>query len=280
MNLSDYVKLVFRAIRQTWSLLGIELRLRYSIRRSIHLRWITRQGEIYPNQLHCIRQRFFLFAGVAGLLGLGCHKLSFPSQTATTYNKTFSYCLPSSATDTGHLTFGSAGISSSVKFTPTSTIRAGASFYGLDIVGISVGGEKLEISPTVFSAPGAIIDSGTVVSRLPPKAYAALRAAFKEKMSQYPNTSAVSIFDTCFNLSGVKTVTVPTVVFAFRGGAVVELGWKGTLYAFNTSQVCLAFAGNKDDNDIAIFGNIQQQTLEVVYDGAGGRVGFAPDGCK
>ncbi|KAG2269732.1 hypothetical protein Bca4012_071860 [Brassica carinata] len=181
--------------------------------------------------------------------------LSFPSQTATTYNKTFSYCLPSSASDTGHLTFGSAGISSSVKFTPTSTIRAGASFYGLDIVGISVGGEKLEISPTVFSAPGAIIDSGTVVSRLPPKAYAALRAAFKEKMSQYPNTSAVSIFDTCFNLSGVKTVTVPTVVFAFRGGAV-------------------------DDNDIAIFGNIQQQTLEVVYDGAGGRVGFAPDGCK
>ncbi|CAN7093918.1 unnamed protein product [Brassica rapa subsp. narinosa] len=99
-------------------------------------------------------------------------------------------------------------------------------------------------------------------------------------MSQYPGTSAVSIFDTCFDLSGVKTVTVPTVVFAFRGGAVVELGGKGTLYAFNTSQVCLAFVGNRDDNDIAIFGNIQQQTLEVVYDGAGGRVGFAPDGCK
>ncbi|CAN7093919.1 unnamed protein product, partial [Brassica rapa subsp. narinosa] len=83
-----------------------------------------------------------LFAGAAGLLGLGRHKHSFPSQTATTYNKTFSYCLPSSPSDTGHLTFGSAGISSSVIFTPTSTVRAGASFYGLDIVGISVGGEK------------------------------------------------------------------------------------------------------------------------------------------
>ncbi|CAH8281994.1 unnamed protein product [Eruca vesicaria subsp. sativa] len=221
-----------------------------------------------------------LFTGVAGLLGLGRDKLSFPSQTAASYNKIFSYCLPSSASYTGHLTFGSAGISRSVKFTPISTITDGTSFYGLDIVGISVGGQKLEIPPTVFSTPGALIDSGTVISRLPPKAYAALRSAFKAKMSQYRNTSGVSILDTCFDLTGFKTVTIPTVSFYFSGGAVVELGSKGILYAFKMSQVCLAFAGNSDENNAAIFGNVQQQTLEVVYDGAGGRVGFAPNGCK
>lgn len=48
-----------------------------------------------------------LFTGVAGLLGLGRDKLSFPLQTASAYNKIFSYCLPSSASYTGHLTFGS-----------------------------------------------------------------------------------------------------------------------------------------------------------------------------
>ncbi|ESQ41027.1 hypothetical protein EUTSA_v10013429mg [Eutrema salsugineum] len=221
-----------------------------------------------------------LFTGVAGLLGLGRDKLSFPSQTATTYNKMFSYCLPSSASYTGHLTFGSAGISRSVKYTPISTITDGTSFYGLDIVGITVGGQKLAIPSTVFSTPGALIDSGTVISRLPPKAYAALRSAFKAKMSKYPSTSAVSILDTCFDLTGFKTVTIPKVAFSFSGGAVVELGSKGILYPFKVSQVCLAFAGNSDDNNAAIFGNVQQQTLEVVYDGAGGRVGFAPNGCS
>ncbi|KAL1195000.1 Aspartyl protease family protein [Cardamine amara subsp. amara] len=221
-----------------------------------------------------------LFKGVAGLLGLGRDNLSFPSQTATAYNKVFSYCLPSSASYTGHLTFGSAGISRSVKFTPISTITEGTSFYGLDIVGITVGGQKLAIPSTVFSTPGALIDSGTVITRLPPKAYAALRNAFKAKMSKYPTTSAVSILDTCFDLSGYKTVTIPKVSFSFSGGAAVELGSKGIFYAFKISQVCLAFAGNSDDSNAAIFGNVQQQTLEVVYDGAGGRVGFAPNGCS
>ncbi|CAH8270713.1 unnamed protein product [Arabidopsis lyrata] len=221
-----------------------------------------------------------LFTGVAGLLGLGRDKLSFPSQTATAYNKIFSYCLPSSASYTGHLTFGSAGISRSVKFTPISTITDGTSFYGLNIVAITVGGQKLPIPSTVFSTPGALIDSGTVITRLPPKAYAALRSSFKAKMSKYPTTSGVSILDTCFDLSGFKTVTIPKVAFSFSGGAVVELGSKGIFYAFKISQVCLAFAGNSDDSNAAIFGNVQQQTLEVVYDGAGGRVGFAPNGCS
>ncbi|CAH8357451.1 unnamed protein product [Eruca vesicaria subsp. sativa] len=219
-----------------------------------------------------------LFTGVAGLLGLGRDNLSFPSQTATTYNKIFSYCLPSSASYTGHLTFGSTGISRSVKFTPISTITDGTSFYGVDIVAITVGDQKLAIPATVFTTPGALIDSGTVITRLPPKAYAALRNAFKARMSQYPSASGVSILDTCFDLSRFKTVTIPRVVFSFRGGAVVELGSTGVLYAISKSQVCLAFAGNSDDNNAAIFGNVQQQTLEVVYDGAGGRIGFAPNG--
>ncbi|KAG2300829.1 hypothetical protein Bca52824_037301 [Brassica carinata] len=124
--------------------------------------------------------------GAAGLLGLGRDELSFPSQTAATYNNIFSYCLPSSSRYTGHLTFGSAGISSSVQFTPISTIRNSTTFYGLDLIGISVGDQKLEIPPTVFSTPGALIDSGTVISRLPPRAYEALRSAFKARMSRYP----------------------------------------------------------------------------------------------
>ncbi|XP_010555463.1 PREDICTED: aspartyl protease family protein At5g10770 [Tarenaya hassleriana] len=221
-----------------------------------------------------------LFNGVAGLLGLGRDQLSFPSQTASRYNKVFSYCLPSSAATTGHLTFGSAGLSRSVKFTPLSSVTDGTSFYGLDIVGISVAGQKLTIPSTVFSSAGALIDSGTVITRLPPKAYSALKSAFQASMSRYPTAPAVSILDTCYDLTGYRTVAIPKVGFLFSGGVDVELDATGILYALKISQVCLGFASNSDDSSVAIFGNVQQQTLEVVYDGRGGRVGFAPGGCK
>ncbi|KAG2300836.1 hypothetical protein Bca52824_037308 [Brassica carinata] len=241
----------------------------------------TLNSDVFHNvNFGCGENNQGLFYGAAGLLGLGRGTFSFPSQTAMTYNNVFSYCLPSSPDYTGHLTFGSSGgLSTSVKYTPVSKVRDSASFYGLDIVGITVAGKELEIPVTVFSTAGAIIDSGTVITRLPPKAYVALRTAFKENMENYTSTMGHSILDTCYNFTGLESVEIPKVSLSFRGGADVEVDSKGILYVFDVSEVCLAFAGNGNDDDVAIFGNVQQKTLQVVYDGAGGRVGFAPDGC-
>ncbi|CAH2073182.1 unnamed protein product [Thlaspi arvense] len=213
---------------------------------------------------------------VAGILGLGPGELSFPSQTAKTFNKIFSYCLPSSASNfAGHLTFGSAGISKSVKYTPVSS----ESSHRLNIVGITVCDKQLEIPSTVFSTSSAVIDSGTMITRLPSIAYSALESAFKEKMSIYKITSASEILETCYDFSGLKTVTIPKIAFSFGGGTIVELDPKGILYPIKISQVCFAFARNNKDTDATIFGNVQQQTLQVVYDGAAKRIGFAPNGC-
>ena len=219
-----------------------------------------------------------LFEGAAGLLGLGRDKLSLPSQTALKYNKFFSYCLPSSASSTGFLTFGNGGLSKSVKFTALSTISQGSSFYGIDITGIRVGGQQLSISASLFTTAGTIIDSGTVITRLPPTAYAALRSAFRKQMSRYPMAQPLSILDTCYDFSNYSSVIVPKLSFFFSGGVEVPIDAKGILYVISISQVCLAFAGNSDDTDVAIFGNTQQKTLQVVYDGAGGRVWFATGG--
>ncbi|CAN6865768.1 unnamed protein product [Brassica oleracea] len=219
-----------------------------------------------------------LFNGAAGLLGLGRGESSFPSQTAAKYNNIFSYCLPSSPEYTGHLTFGSAGLSNSVKYTPISSTAA-SSFYGLDIVGISVDDKQLEIPSTVFSTSGAIIDSGTVITRLPLKAYEALRTAFKAKMLNYKTTLGSVLLDTCYDFTGLKTMSIPKVSFSFKGGTVVELDSKGVLYIYDTSKVCLAFTNNTSVGNVTIFGNVQQKTMQVVYDRPGGRVGFAPNGC-
>ncbi|KAF2535110.1 hypothetical protein F2Q68_00022954 [Brassica cretica] len=237
--------------------------------------------DVFDNvNFGCGQNNFGLFKGIAGLLGLDRGKFSFPSQTAMTYNNIFSYCLPSSPEYTGHLTFGSGGLSNSVKYTSiSSVVHESASFYGLDILGIPVDDKELEIPVTVFSTPGAIIDSGTVITRLPPMAYAALRTAFKEKMLNYKTTLGRSILDTCYDFTGQETMNIPKVSFSFKGGTVVELDSTGVLYVFNKSTVCLAFTGNDNDDDMAIFGNVQQKTMQVVYDGPGGRVGFAPNGC-
>ncbi|CAK8565654.1 unnamed protein product [Lathyrus sativus] len=221
-----------------------------------------------------------LFNGIAGLLGLGRHPISFVQQTSQKYGNTFSYCLPPTSSGVGHLTFGGAADNNYLSYTPSPAASRGASFYFLDIVGISVGRTKLPISSSLFTSGGAVIDSGTVITRLPPTVYTSLRDSFKKGMSKYPPASSFSLFDTCYDLSGVEVVSIPKVNFFFGGGVTVELVAPGILYVLSLKQVCLAFAANGDDSDVTIFGNVQQRTLEVVYDVGGGRIGFGSNGCK
>ncbi|CAJ1964047.1 unnamed protein product [Sphenostylis stenocarpa] len=220
-----------------------------------------------------------LFGGSAGLIGLGRHPISFVQQTTSKYGKIFSYCLPSTSSSTGYLTFGAAN-SRRLVYTSLSSTSRSSSFYELDIAAITVAGVKLSLTPSLFSTGGVIIDSGTVITRLPPTAYAALRSAFRQGMSKYPPAPELSLLDTCYDLSEYKVISIPKISFVFGGPATVELQAQGILYVASIKQVCLAFAPNGDDSDVTIFGNVQQRTLEVVYDVGGGRIGFGAGGCK
>ena len=102
-----------------------------------------------------------LFNGFAGLLSLGRAQVSLVKQTAQKYGQFFSYCLPSTTSSTDHLTFGKGnGVSNTIKFTPMLKLSQGPSFYGINLIGISVGGRKLSIPTSIFSTVGTIIDSG------------------------------------------------------------------------------------------------------------------------
>nr|XP_043617039.1 aspartyl protease family protein At5g10770-like [Erigeron canadensis] len=219
------------------------------------------------------------FNGAAGLLGLGRDNLSIVSQTATKYGKVFSYCLPSKSSATGYLTFGSSIVSKNVKYTPFSPQSQGSNFYGLDLLAIYVSGTKLAISPTVFTSAGMIIDSGTVITRLPPTAYSALRKAFRAGMKKYKLTKPFSILDTCYDVTNTSNVTIPKISMLWGGNVLVETPPSGIIYKNGNSQVCLAYASNMKDSELAVFGNFQQQTLQVVYDENAKKVGFAPGGC-
>ncbi|KAB2598933.1 protein ASPARTIC PROTEASE IN GUARD CELL 1-like [Pyrus ussuriensis x Pyrus communis] len=223
------------------------------------------------------------FLGIAGLLGLGRNKISLIEQTAAKYGRYFSYCLPVDQSSKGFLRLGNdGGNTAAIKFTPLTTLAVEESFYGLDLVGISVSGQQVSIPSTIFST-GTLIDSGTVITQLPAAAYTAMRDAFREGMKSYGEPKTVlEKLDTCYDLRAynLETVSFPAVAFTFGGGLTLELKLAGTVIVIvDTSQVCLAFSPTPEDQLPGIIGNIQQIGFEVVYDVAGGKIGFATGSC-
>nr|ACF79109.1 unknown [Zea mays] len=151
-------------------------------------------------------------------------------------------------------------------------------FYLVNLTGITVGGQEVE--STGFSAR-AIVDSGTVITSLVPSVYNAVRAEFMSQLAEYPQAPGFSILDTCFNMTGLKEVQVPSLTLVFDGGAEVEVDSGGVLYfvSSDSSQVCLAVASLKSEDETSIIGNYQQKNLRVVFDTSASQVGFAQETC-
>ncbi|KAJ0030340.1 hypothetical protein Pint_12547 [Pistacia integerrima] len=100
-------------------------------------------------------------------------------------------------------------------------------------------------------------------------------------MAGYPVTQPYYFWlDTCYDFSGYTSIPVPDMSFFFGDDVEVKLDVTGILYVVSASKVCLAFTPIKNADEVTVFGNAQQKTLEVVYDGVGERVGFAPRGCS
>ncbi|GAB2227666.1 hypothetical protein Droror1_Dr00009493 [Drosera rotundifolia] len=242
---------------------------------------LTQNDVAYNYMFGCGENNEGLFTGISGLMGLGRNAVSFVSQTANKYGKFFSYCIPSTESSTGYLSFGKPSTGTKpIAYTQLLSYSRAPSFYFISLQAIIVGGTKLSIPASVFSTSGTIIDSGTVITRLPPTAYTALAKEYAKQMSKYPRAPAFSILSVCFDLSGYEKVTVPIVTLVFLGNVKVNLGAVGTLYVISASQVCLAFAGNSGTTDVGILGNTQQRTLSVRYDVNGGKLGFVPGGCN
>ncbi|KAK1316792.1 Protein ASPARTIC PROTEASE IN GUARD CELL 1 [Acorus calamus] len=213
-------------------------------------------SDVFPHFLFgCGQNNRGLFRGYAGLLGLSRTNLSIISQTSRAFAGVFSYCLPSSSYHLGYLTFGSSKN--------------------------SVMGQPLDIPPSVFAHAGTVVDSGTVVTRLPRTAYEVLQKAYRAGLAEYPRAPPLAFLDTCFDFSGHETVAVPRVTMHFDGGVDVVVDPSGLFVAERESQVCLAIAGNENDEDIGIVGNMQQRRHELVFDVGNGRLGFGDNwGCN
>ncbi|RLN13027.1 hypothetical protein C2845_PM09G12630 [Panicum miliaceum] len=213
-----------------------------------------------------------------GLVGLGGAPESLVVRTSSVYGGAFSYCLPAQNSEAGFLALGGAPSANTSGFVFTPMRVEVATFYVVNLTGISVGGKQLDIPPAVFSkSTGMVIDSGTVVTELPNTAYSALRTAFRSAMTAYPLLPPNDDLgvDTCYNLTGFSNVTVPTVALTFDGGVRIDLDVPNGILL----EGCLAFQEAGPDEFPGILGNVNQRTFEVLYDVSHGKVGFRAGAC-
>ncbi|KAJ0096189.1 hypothetical protein Patl1_16438 [Pistacia atlantica] len=213
-----------------------------------------------------------MFVGAAGLLGLGGGSLSFVGQLGGQTGGAFNYCLVSRGTGaSGSLEFGRGALPVGAAWVPLVRNPRATSFYYVGLSGLGVGGMRVPISEDIFRLNqlgygGVVMDTGTAVTRLPTVAYEAFR------------DSLVSIFDTCYNLFGFVSVRVPTVSFYFSGGPILTLPANNFLIPVDDAGTfCFAFAPSP--SGLSIIGNIQQEGIQISFDGANGFVGFGPNVC-
>ncbi|VAI60232.1 unnamed protein product [Triticum turgidum subsp. durum] len=215
-----------------------------------------------------------LFGRSAGLMGLARNKLSLLYQLAPTLGYSFSYCLPSSSSS-GYLSIGSYN-PGQYSYTPMVSSTLDDSLYFIKLSGMTVAGKPLAISSSEYSSLPTIIDSGTVITRLPTTVYDSLSKAVAGAMKGTKRADAYSILDTCF-VGQASSLRVPAVSMGFSGGAALKLSAQNLLVDVDSSTTCLAFAPARS---AAIIGNTQQQTFSVVYDVKSNRIGFAAGGCR
>ncbi|XP_051131103.1 protein ASPARTIC PROTEASE IN GUARD CELL 2 [Andrographis paniculata] len=225
-----------------------------------------------------------MFVGAAGLLGLGGGSMSLVGQLGGQTGGVFSYCLVSRGTESsGSLEFGRSTLPVGAAWVPLLRNPRAPSFYYIGLSGLGVGGTRVPISEDIFRLDelgngGVVMDTGTAVTRLPAAAYAAFRDTFMAQTANLPRAPEVSIFDTCYDLNGFVTVRVPTVSFFLSGGPILTLPARNFIIPVDEKGTfCFAFAPSP--SSLSIIGNIQQEGIQITFDGANGYVGFGPNVC-
>ncbi|PIA45981.1 hypothetical protein AQUCO_01600323v1 [Aquilegia coerulea] len=231
----------------------------------------------------CGRNNKGLFGGTSGILGLGRSQVSLISQTSRRFNGIFSYCLPDNE-DPSSLILGenSSVYKNSTPITYTRMLLNPqlSNFYLLNLTGMTVGGVNLQAPG--FNNSGIILDSGTIITRLVPSVYRALRTEFLKQFSGYPPAPAFSILDTCFNLTGYEELEIPVIKFGFEGSVQMTVDVMGMFYFVkaDASQVCLAIASLSYEDEIGLIGNWQQRNQRIVYDTKKSKLGIAKEICN
>lgn len=234
-----------------------------------------------------------------GILGMNTGRLSFASQAKL---QKFSYCVPSrqgqssNIMPTGSFYLGQNPNSHTFQYISLLTFPQSQRMpnfdplaYTVGLVGIRVGGKKLNISESVFrpDAGGSgqtMIDSGTQYTFLVEEAYnkvreEVVRVAGPKMKKGYVYGGAL---DMCFDGSNPMEIgqLLGDMVLEFEKGVQVLINKNRILDNVGDGVHCLGI-GRSQSLGIAsnIIGNFHQQNLWVEFDLTNRRVGFGTADC-
>lgn len=227
------------------------------------------------------------FGQGGGLVGFGRGPLSLVSQLGKSRGNKFSYCLVSvndSPSKTSTLLMGkhTKMNAATVSSTPIIQSSLNPTYYYLSLEGISVNDNLLKIPAGTFDiqsdgSGGLIIDSGTTVTYLKQNVYDAVKEALNSSIN-LPNADGSSVgLDLCFQ-QGSSNSSFPTVIFHFKGADFV-LSKDNYLFDIGNGVLCLTMLSNGGITDLSIFGNLQQQNYQILYDNGSNMLSFAPTVC-
>ncbi|CAL0310276.1 unnamed protein product [Lupinus luteus] len=219
-----------------------------------------------------------------GILGLGYGKDSFVDKSVVEYGGKFSYCLMdhlSNKNASNYLTFGSYN-AKLLGAMQTAQLLLFPPFYGVNITGISVGGQMLKIPPKVwdFDAKGGVIlDSGTTLTQLTEPAYEPVFEALTKSLTKVNKVSDdFGGLDFCFSSEGFNMSRVPKLVFHFGGGANFEPAMNSYIIDVAPDVKCIGIL-QINGPGVSVMGNIMQQNHLWEFDLAQYSVGFGPSTC-
>lgn len=221
-----------------------------------------------------------------GVLGLGFSKSSFAIRATDAFGGKFSYCLPdhlSPKNVSSHLTFSSPSYQNAATSKIYTTLGAIGTFYAVNIRGISVGHELLNIPGEIWDVNGvggAILDTGSSLTFLALPAYKPIVAALTAPLNKFQRLDIkIGQLEYCFNATGFsELLDMPRLIFHFQDGTRYEPPVKNYVIDAAHGVKCLGLVPAVWPG-VSVIGNIMQQNHVWEYDLVNGKLGFAPSSC-
>lgn len=221
-----------------------------------------------------------------GVLGLGFSKSSFAIRATDAFGGKFSYCLPdhlSPKNVSSHLTFSSPSYQNAPTSKIFTTLGAIGTFYAVNIRGISVGDELLNIPGEIWDVNGvggAILDTGSSLTFLALPAYKPIVAALAVSLNKFERLDIkLGQLEYCFNATGFnELLDVPRLIFHFQDGTRFEPPVKNYVIDAADGVKCLGLVPSVWPG-VSVIGNIMQQNHIWEFDLVNGKLGFALSSC-
>ncbi|KAK4753098.1 hypothetical protein SAY87_021896 [Trapa incisa] len=227
---------------------------------------------------------------VDGVLGLSNNEYSFTARAAREFGGKFSYCMVDHLSHrnlSNYLIFGSRPqprnpLLADMQY--TTLLKSGRliPLYGVDILGMSVGGTILGIPVQVWalnSGGGTVVDSATTLTMLADPAYQLVVRALEASLSKYKRVVEDNgPLEYCFDSTGFNESLIPQLAIHFRDGAVFEPPVKSYVIDTAPGIKCLGLLSVSWPG-LSVIGNILQQNHLWEFNIAEGKLGFAPSSC-